>query len=330
MAIRFERFVSRGIARELSRMLDVSGVKMSSDVVIGIMLVGFFLIFIGLSLAIYYLKLLGLLYAAVIGLAAGAFFIAVIYLVIAYRVNGKKSELESMLPDYYLVAAANLRSGIALDRALLIAARPEFGFLSDEIKDLDRRTLGGDTLENALRAFADKYRSNQLSHSIRMMIEAIRYGGAIADLLEQLSKDMRQQQTVQKEISGQLLMYSIFIAFAGLIAAPALYGLTSQMIVIVTKVWNGILTQNPGGLPSVGVGFLKPSPPLITVSEYHAFSLIAIIIVTAFASVIMSAVNTGSALKGLKYLPVFVIVGLIVYFIVQSVMSVLLSGIAGI
>ena len=50
-------------------------------------------------------------------------------------------------------------------------------------------------------------------------------------MIEQIAKDMRSQQLTQKEVAGQLFMYSIFIAFAGLIAAPVLYGLTAQMII---------------------------------------------------------------------------------------------------
>ncbi len=76
-----------------------------------------------------------------------------------------------------------------------------------------------------------------------MIIESLRYGGAMADLIGQIARDIRQQQLIQKEVAGQLMMYSIFVAFAGLIAAPVLYGLTTQMIVITDSVWNGILPQ---------------------------------------------------------------------------------------
>ena len=104
------------------------------------------------------------------------------------------------------------------------------------------------------------YRSTQLQHTVRLMIEGIQYGGGMTDLLNQLSKDMRNQAMVGKEISGQLFMYTIFIAFATLIGTPVLYALTSQMITMTNSVWAGILRQNPGGLPTEGVTFLKPSP----------------------------------------------------------------------
>ncbi len=76
-----------------------------------------------------------------------------------------------------------------------------------------------------------------------MMVEGIQYGGGMTDLLNQIAKDIRNQQMVQKEISGQLFMYTIFIAFAALIGAPVLYALTAQMIGVTDTVWAGILSR---------------------------------------------------------------------------------------
>jgi hypothetical protein len=135
---------------------------------------------------------------------------------------------------------------------------------------------------------------------------------------------------MQKEIAGQMFMYSIFIVFAGLIAAPVLYGLTSQMIVTTDTVWNGILAQNPGGLPTEGISFLKPSPPQITPSEYHDFSIAAIVVITAFASLIVSAISSGSAMKGIRYMPVFVIIGVVIFIVMVTVIGGVFKSIGGI
>jgi hypothetical protein len=141
---------------------------------------------------------------------------------------------------------------------------------------------------------------------------------------------MRNQQVIQKEVSGQLLMYTIFVAFAGILAAPALYGLTGQMITVTYQVWNGILATNPAGLQNVGVSFLKPTPPQITPDEYQLFSYIAIITITGFASLIVSVISTGSVFKGLRYMPIGIFVGLAIYFAVRSVMSGLFTSIGSV
>lgn len=326
MEIKFERLVSRNVGRALSREMDLAGIKMGVEQLLKILIIGSISLLVAVSF-ITYVILSNALYAAAAGLGSGALLIIIVYMLMEYNIDSRKTKLEVMLPDYFQITSANLRSGIALDRAMLLAARPEFTFLSEDVKDMNRRIFGGENFDTSLREFAAKYRSYQMGHAVRMILESLRYGGAMADLLEQISKDMRAQQLTQKEVSGQLFMYSIFIAFAGLIAAPVLYGLTAQMIIVTDSVWKGILAQNPGGLPSTGVSFLKPSPPQITPTEYHYFSLAAIIIITGFAALIMSAISSGSAIKGIRLLPVFIVIGILIFIVVQSVIAGIFSGI---
>lgn len=329
MAIRFERLISRNIAVALSKELDIAGVKMSVESVARLAIVGSLSILVILSFALAFIFKISAVESFFAGLGAGALFIGFIYAYLEFKIDARKTKMEQMLPDYLQITSANLRSGISLDGAMLLAARPEFGFLSDDIKEMNMKIYGGENLSDALRGLGAKYRSLQLNHAIRMIIEAIIYGGAMSDLLEQLSKDQRQQQLTQKEISGQLFLYSIFIAFAGLVAAPVLYGLTSQMIVVTDTVWKGILASNPAGLPTTGLSFLKPSAPKITPGQYRDFSFASIAVITGFASLIMSAISSGSAIKGIKYLPLFIIIGLSIFFVVQLMIGGIFSSIGG-
>jgi type II secretory pathway component PulF len=329
MAIRFERLISRSIAVGLSHELDMAGMKTSVESVARLAVVGSIAMLVIIPFIVYFVTKINPLLAFLSGFGAAALFIAMIYSYMEYKIDGRKTKMENMFPDFLQIASANLRSGISLDRAMLLAARPEFTTFSDDVKDMNRRVFSGETLSDALRGLAAKYKSYQLQHAVRMILESLTYGGAMADLLDQLSKDMRNQQLTQKEISGQLFLYSIFIAFAALIASPVLYGLTSQMIVVTDTVWKGILASNPGGLPSTGFSFLKPTPPKITPQEYQYFALAAILVITGFAALIMSAISTGSAIKGLRWLPVFILIGIALFFIMQTAIAGVFSGIAG-
>ncbi len=325
MKINFERLISRKAAQSLYRQLELAGMKMTVNKLVSIMV-----IFGAIAMAITaFASFIMLKFNAIISIGLGIIawvgIIIAIYMIIQYKIDGRKTKMEKMLPDYFQLAAANLRSGIALDRALLLAARPEFSFFSDDIKDMNRRVFAGETLEKALEELGKKYNSIELQRALRMMIESIRYGGAMADLMVQLSKDLRGEEMAKKEIAGQMLMYTIFIVFAGLAAAPLLYGLTSQMITVTDTVWKGILQQNPGGLPTAGISFLKPSPPKVTIEQYHNFSLVAIIIITAFASLIMSSISSGSVVKGLRYLPVFIAIGIGIFYGTSYMIGILFS-----
>jgi len=327
--INLERYFSRGLVRTLSNELDLAGIKKSVNDLLNIMAFPALAIIILFSI---FLSTSGVepALSVFLGIIMGIVYIVFVYLFIEYKIDQRKTKLEVMLPDFFQIVAANLKGGMPLDRAMLHAARAEFSFLSDDIKEMSRRVFSGETLENSLKEFSYKYRSQQLQHSIKMIIEAIKYGGAMADLILQLSKDMRDQQITQKSVAGQMTMYSIFIAFAGLVIAPILYALTTQMITITTTVWSGILASNPNGLPSMGMSFLTPTPPQITVSVYRIFAYIAIVITTAFASLIMSSISNGSALKGLRMMPVFIIIGIAIYFLGSNMMSTMFGSLGGI
>ena len=323
----FERLVSRSVVKYVSDELDLSGVKTDVNTFVEIAVIGFFALFITIPLlALTVDPTLDTLIAGLLGVISGVSFEIALYVLLEFKIEKRKNFVEELLPDYLQLVAANIRSGVSLDRALLLARRPEFGFFTNDIELLNKQLYSGETMQNALNNLASRYRSTQLRHTIRMMLEAVRYGGALADLLNQIAKDLRAQQTIQKEISGQLFMYTIFITFAAIIASPALYGLTLQMITITDKVWTGILQQNPGGLPSTGLSFLRPSPPQISPTNYFWFAMAAIAITTSLSAFTVSAITSGEPIRGIRIMPVFVLVGVCMFYIVTLVMGSIFSG----
>ena len=330
MKIEFERLVSRDVVTLLLKELKLAGVKMDINKFLKFTLIAGVCLFaitpfvltlgFGVSKGI----------SAIGGFAAAGGFAIVLYILLEYKIEQRKNFIENLLPDYLQLSAANVRSGIALDKSMVLAARPEFGYFSEDVKEMNKELYSGMTLQNVMINLGTKYRSLQLQHTVRMMIEGIQYGGGMTDLLNQIAKDMRNQQMVQKEITGQLFMYTIFIAFAALAGAPVLYALTSQMITVTDTVWAGILKQNPNGLPSSGLSFLRPSPPQITIAAYHNFALVAVILITGFGAFIVSAISSGSIVKGVRLLPAFVLVGVAVFFICSTVIGSVFNTISGV
>ena len=322
----FERLVGRDISRFVSSELDLSGLKMNVNEFLGIALVGGIVItVIGAVAAVVSIHISPLL-AFVAGLVGGIIFEVMLYGLLELMIDGRKEFVEKILPDYLQLTSANMRSGVSLSRAMTLSVRPDFKYFGDDINMMGRQLYSGDTMQNAFKRLAAKYRSVTLNRTTRVILESEQYGGGLADLLNQIAKDLRGQRMVQKEVSGQLFMYTIFIAFAALVGAPTLYGLTNQMIGVTTKVWSQINIGNLGATPSVGASFIKLSKPQITPTSYYYFSLVAIVIITGFGAFIISAISSGSALKGIKFLPVFIIAGIAIFFIVSAVMNTVFSS----
>lgn len=322
----FERLVGRNVSRFLSNELDLSGLKMSVNDFLGIAIIGWLVITIVGAFAALVVLQLEFALAFLCGVVLSTIYEVSLYSVLELKIEGRKDFVEDVLPDYLQLTAANMRSGVSLSRAMIMAVRPEFKYFGEDINILGRQLYAGDTMPNAFRALANKYRSLTLKRTVRVILEAEQYGGGLADLLNQIGKDLRGQHIVQKEVSGQLFMYTIFIAFAALVGAPTLYGLTNQMIGVTTKVWSQINIGGISSTASIGPSFIKLTKPQITPTAYYIFSLVAIVIITGFGSFIISAISSGSAMKGIKYLPVFIIAGILIFFIVSAVMSTLFSS----
>ncbi|MCL4365098.1 MAG: type II secretion system F family protein [Candidatus Marsarchaeota archaeon] len=321
MAIVFERLVGRNVARAISEELDLAGVKTSADTFIEAAILGWIAITVAVSFALEIFTTIGAGPALLGGVFVSLMYEVLLYSILELKIEQRKDFVEAVLPDYLQLTSANIRSGISLSRAMIMAVRPEFKYLGDDINILGKQLYSGETLHNAFSQLANRYRSVTLRRTVRIIIEAEQYGGGLADLLNQIAKDLRSEDIVQKEVSGQLFMYTIFIAFAALVGAPTLYALTSQMIKVTSAVWSKISLGSITSVPSFGVSFLKLSKPLITPQAYFYFSLLAIVVIAGFGAFIISAISTGRPLRGLKYLPIFIILGLAIFFVVSVLMG---------
>lgn len=325
MAIVFERLVGRNVARFISSELDLAGVRTSANNFIEVAILGGLSLMIIVSFAAALALKLEAGLALLAGLCVAAIFEVVLYSILELQIEQRKEFVENVLPDYLQLTSANIRSGVTLSRAMIMAVRPEFKYFGDDVNTLGKQLYSGETMQNAFTQLGNKYRSTTLKRTVRLVLEADQYGGGMADLLGQISKDLRAQHIVQKEVSGQLFMYTIFIAFAALIGAPTLYGLTNQMIGVTSTIWSkisvGALTQ----APSLGLSFIKLSKPLITPTDYYYFSLVAITVITGFGAFIISAISSGNAFKGIRFLPLFLIAGIAIFFIVSFFLTAMFS-----
>ena len=321
MAIVFERLVGRNVAKFISLELDLAGVKTSANTFITVAILGAIVITIALSFALVLGLHLNPGVALIAGIGMSVIFEVILYAYLELRIDQRKGFLEDILPDYLQLTSANMRSGVTLSRALVMAVRPDFKYFGEDVNMVAKQLYAGETMQSVLTQLSDKYRSQTLKRTVRIIVEAQQYGGGMADLLNQIAKDLRGQHMVQKEVSGQLFMYTIFIAFAALIGAPALYGLTNQMIGVTSTVWSKITVSSSSQLPSVGLSFIKLSKPQITPQDYYYFSLAAIIIITGFGSFIISAISTGVPIRGIKYLPLFILIGLVIFVAVSALIG---------
>ncbi|MEM2131553.1 MAG: type II secretion system F family protein, partial [Candidatus Woesearchaeota archaeon] len=200
---------------------------------------------------------------------------------------------------------------------------PKFGILAKEMEQVAKSTMTGDSLSKALIDFSNKYDSLTIKRTINLLLEGLESGGEVGSLLIKVADNLRETEILKKEMASSVTTYVIFILFATLGAAPFLFGLTTELVLIMTNILSNVKigegTQSFGGF-GIGKGVS------VSIKDYQTFAIVSIIISSTFAAIITSIIQKGNAKEALKNIPVYIIIGLINYFIAFNALKLLLGG----
>jgi len=231
-------------------------------------------------------------------------------------IGDKNAEFaENVLPDALQLMAANIHSGLTPDKALLFSARPEFGILEKEIRLAASKAIAGESLEDALLSIGEKIKSRVVSRTFKLIVDGMRKGGELANLLEQTSEDMREIKLLKKEISAQVGMYAIFIFIATGLAAPLLFSLSSYLIQTMYSL--GKIINIEGVESYSSIAFLKLSIGNISPSFIQTYALLMMISSSIFGSLIIGILQSGKEKAGLKYIPILILLNILIFFLTQ-------------
>ncbi|MBI4154818.1 type II secretion system F family protein [Candidatus Woesearchaeota archaeon] len=244
------------------------------------------------------------------------------YVLLVLHSDRIASKVEEIIPDALHLISSNLRSGLTIDQALILSARPEFGPLQREIYKVGKDITLGVPIEKALTEFGYKIKSDKLRKTIQLIITGLRSGGELSSLLEETAENLRQQNIVEQKIRSSVAMYFIFIFAAVGIGGPILFSLSSFLIEILSKVLGEItVAQNlknalPISLTKVSIG-----------SDFIImFSIISLVTTSILSSLVLGLILKGKEREGTKYIPILVLITVAVFYIVRYLMGKLLSS----
>ncbi len=225
--------------------------------------------------------------------------------------------IESVFPDFLQLMASNLRAGMTIDRALLLSARKEFAPLDQEIIQVGKDLVTGKDIAAALRELALRINSEKIRKTVYLINTGITSGGNLAILLEETSVSMRERMFVEKRAASNVLMYVIFIFFAVAIGAPALFGLSTVLVEILTNLLSTIpaieveAANLPFTLTSVNV-------PVEFITYYSIVFLLAMSILGSF---VLGLVSKGEERAGFRYLLPITGLSLTIFLIVRFALA---------
>lgn len=254
------------------------------------------------------------------------FLLSEIFFIIRIKLNesGEIKKMESAFPDFIQLMASNLRAGMTIDSALLVSSRKEFAPLDKEITRLGKDLVTGKDISIALTEMSKRINSDRIRKTITLINSGIRSGGNLAMLLEQTASSTRERGFVEKRAASNVLMYVIFIFFAVALGAPALFGLSSVLV--------GILTNLLSTLPQIETDVSLPftlTSINISLTFITYFTIVFMVVTNFLASFILGLVSSGEERNGLKYFVPLTVISLTIYFIVRLTLSSYFSGFFG-
>ncbi len=247
-----------------------------------------------------------------------------LYSYLSFLTESRRRLVDSVLPDFLVLASANIRAGMSMDQALWQAAKPEFGIFSNEVEASAKRTFAGEPFDSSLDTLASRFDSRLLKRTVSLIKQSMSTGGKTAEVLEETAKDARNMQIIGKEISSSLLMYVIFVVFAAVLGAPFLLAVSHNLLSVLSQVF----ARMPPTPPTQGFSMLSLSKPPFTPDDFFLFSIGVIICTSLVSALIIGTIQKGSKWQGAKYIPFLIGFSLITFFAVKQALSGLLPGTA--
>lgn len=249
--------------------------------------------------------------------------ITIIILVIVFflniRIYKRTKLIEDKMPDFLVLVATNLKGGLSLEQALWASIRPEFLLLAQEMTVVSKRVMTGNDLDEALTSFVNKYPSPSIKRNLNLIIGEIKSGGKIVEVIDKVIETMKKSKALKAEMAAATVSYMIFIGAVVVVIAPALFALAYQLLHIIIG-----FTQNLGS--SLSSGAAGASMPInfniqIDPANFKKFSVMALGTIGVGASMIISIIEKGDIRGGLKYIPAFTIISIVLYFIFMVALS---------
>lgn len=230
---------------------------------------------------------------------------------------GRISEIEEALPDALKQMADTLKAGGTYEYALREIATAQYGPLTKEI-DLSLRKLEeGENLENSLRGFADRIDSRLIKRSIAVIIDSIKAGAGLAEILDEIAEDIRAMHRIAQERRTETSLQVMFMIAAGSLVAPIILGLVSTIIALFIHAASGL-----------GISIAQKAQALSVRDLIILLMQLYLLVEVVASGIMISLMRDGTISKSIIYTPVLLLVSYMVYYASAFVSNIAIGGFA--
>jgi pilus assembly protein TadC len=126
-----------------------------------------------------------------------------------------RMSVDKNIPEFLRELSEAGRTGVTLTRALDLASKRRYGPLSKELGRVVAKLSWGGNYEDAMKDFAKRIDTKLAKRTSILLTEISRAGGEIREVLDIISKHIRELQSIEDERRSQLKIYVaiVYIAF---------------------------------------------------------------------------------------------------------------------
>jgi len=236
--------------------------------------------------------------------------------------NSRIQMIEEVLPDFLTLMSGNIRSGLTTERALLLSARKEFGILTKEIDKAAKLMITGVPFTDAFMAMTGKINSEVFAKTVRLIVEGVRSGGNLAELLDNTANDIRKFGAIRKEVSATVLSYQLFMLAAVAIGAPLLYAVSTFLVDAITRIKSKAL------ISAVGASNYFPmfqSTNTVDPQMVFFFAIFSICMSAILGSLAAGVISKGKESDGFTYVPFVILISVSIFLVGRFILETFLG-----
>jgi len=221
--------------------------------------------------------------------------------------------IERDFSDALKQMADTLKAGDTYASALREIVNSDYGRLSEEMKIALRRLEEGENVETALRGFAERVDSKLIKRTIVIILDSIKTGSSLSDLLEDISDDVRELYRIKEQRKANTTMQFLFMIAAGGFIAPMIFGEVTAVMGMFSSLTFDAITASNQATQQMGI-FIE-----LLIQAYVFVAIVG-------TGLMMSLIREGKLNKSIIYIPLLLLAGYLMYYAATFAVRMLISG----
>ncbi len=212
-------------------------------------------------------------------------------------------EIEEAFPNSLRQMADTLKSGGTYEYALREVASSNYGAIKQEFEKILRKLEEGENFENSFKTLAEDVDSKIIQRTVVIIIDSIKAGAGLSEILEQIAEDIRAMNRIARERKSRTMMQVLFMVSAGGIIAPMIFGFISTIVKVLIKSATTAVAQE-----TINTAIQALNTITLGIQLYIIIEVIA-------TSLMISLMRDGNTSKSILYLPILLLIAFTIYYI---------------